>query len=284
MTGFQANKTRTLQGPAILIRGAGELATGVGWTLAKAGRRVIMTEVSQPLMVRWPVCFGTAVADGQWEVEGIEARLIAEAGECSGLWELGVIPVLVDPELHALSELKPEVVIDAIMAKRNLGTDKEMAPLTIGLGPGFCAGDDVDLVIETKRGHNLARLIYKGMAEPDTGIPGEIGGVAAERVVYSPIAGVFTPSQKIGTAVRAGEVLGVIRGENGDLAEVKAGISGMLRGLLRSGTYVKEKVKTGDIDPRGQDSYCYSISEKARAIGAAALLAVLEWEKFGKSR
>ena len=282
MTYLKINNTRVLRGPIVLVRGAGELATGVGWTLAKAGLRVLMTEVGQPLMVRWPVCFGTAIAEGKWEVEGVQALLASEPGACSRLWDLGEVPIFIDPDLQTLPEIKPVVVIDAIMAKRNLGTNRDMAPLTIGLGPGFSAGIDVDLVLETNRGHNLSRLIYEGMAEPNTGVPGEIGGVAAERVVYSPQAGVFSPLKKIGEHVSAGEVLGTIRGEQGGEAEVRARIAGMLRGLLRAGTYVREKVKTGDIDPRGERDYCFTLSEKARAIGGAALLAVVEWERHGQ--
>ena len=260
-----------MNGPLVLVRGAGELATGVGWVLAKAGYRVVHTEIQAPLMVRWPVCFGTVAWQDAWEVEGIKTRLVRSVGGLAGSWQAGEVPVLVDPELTLLPEIKPAVLIDAIMAKRNLGTDRTMAPFTIALGPGFAAGKDVDVVIETNRGHNLARLIYSGEAEPNTGIPGEIGGVAADRVLYSSRDGIFKAIGKIGDLVAAGQTVGELSG-----AEVKALIPGVLRGLLRDGTYVEAKVKIGDVDPRGRVEHCWTISEKARAIGMAALLAISE--------
>lgn len=258
----------------VLIRGAGELATGVGWTLARAGYRVIMTEVKHPLMVRWPVCFGTAVEEGKWEVEGILAQRLEQPGDSLQVWATGGIPILVDPGLEHLGEIRPRVIVDAIMAKRNLGTFRDMAPLTIGLGPGFCAGKDIHLVVETNRGHDLGRLIYRGTAEPNTGVPGEIGGASRERVVYAPISGRFQAAKKIGDEVVKGDVLGEITGP-GEKADVTAEITGVLRGLLRSGIWIEKEVKTGDIDPRGRKAYCWTISEKARAIGGAVLLGII---------
>lgn len=268
--------TKALDGHIVLIRGGGELATGVAWSLAKAGYRVVVTEVAEPLMVRWPVCFGTAVAEGYWAVEGIGARLVSTADECAVVWSKGEIAVIVDPFVQCLSEVAPLVLIDAIMAKRNLGTRKEMAPLTIGLGPGFTAKTDVDIVVETNRGHNLGRLIFDGQAEPNTGIPGEIGGIARERVLYSAQAGVFRSVSSIGQYVRVGEILGEIEGEQ-RTEPVAATLDGMLRGLLRTQTPVDAQVKIGDIDPRGQQEYCWTISEKARLIGAAVLLGSIVW-------
>ncbi|MHB1654196.1 MAG: selenium-dependent molybdenum cofactor biosynthesis protein YqeB [Desulfitobacteriaceae bacterium] len=267
---------RVLDKEIVLVRGAGELASGIGWTLAQAGYRVVMTEVAQPLMVRWPVCFGTAVAEKSWSVEQIQALLVNGAEDCEKIWHEGAIPLIIDPELQQLREIHPEIIVDAIMAKRNIGTTRSMAPLTIGLGPGFLAGDDVDWVIETQRGHNLARLISSGTAEPNTGVPGTIGGVGRERVVYTTGAGFFHALKEIGDEVFAGEVLGEIRGAEG-LNKVTAGIHGVLRGLLRDGTWIKKDIKCADIDPRGQNDYCWTISEKARAIGGAALLAVAAW-------
>ncbi len=271
-----------LESPVILIRGAGELATGVAWTLASAGYRIIMTEVAQPLMVRWPVCFGSAVSDGIWEVEGIQAERVDNLQEIGPVWENGRVPVLVDPLMEKIgdlpADLRPSILIDAIMAKRNIGTQRNQARLTIGLGPGFTAGEDVDLVVETNRGHNLGRLIYSGPAEPNTGIPGEIGGVSAERVVYSLQSGSIRVKRKIGDYVEAGDSLGEIIIEGGSY-EVEATISGVLRGLLREGTFIQERVKIGDIDPRGKREYCWTISEKARTIGTALLLAVVKWER-----
>ena len=271
-----------MESPVILIRGAGELATGVAWTLASAGYRIIMTEVAQPLMVRWPVCFGSAVSDGNWTVEGIQAERVDTLQEIGTVWQNGRVPVLIDPLLEKLADLKvdlrPRILIDAIMAKRNLGTQRSQERLTIGLGPGFTAGVDVDLVVETNRGHNLGRLIYSGPAEPNTGIPGEIGGVFAERVVYSQQSGSIRVKREIGDYVEAGDSLGEIIFEAGSY-EVKATISGVLRGLLREGTFIQQQVKIGDIDPRGKREYCWTISEKVRTIGTALLLAVVKWER-----
>ncbi|EHQ88473.1 selenium-dependent molybdenum cofactor biosynthesis protein YqeB [Desulfosporosinus youngiae] len=265
-----------MNGPVVLIRGAGEQASGVGWALAKAGFRVVMTEVANPLMVRWPVCFGTAIEEGRWQVEGITAcRAESAASDCQAAWQAGEIPVLVDPNLEMLSVVKPLILVDAIMAKKNLGTKRGMAPMTIGLGPGFTAGDDVDIVIETNRGHNLGRIIYSGSAQPNTGIPGEIKGISKDRVVYSTKTGVFRAKRDIGDQVLAGDCLGEI--DDGiQTANVVTLIDGVLRGLLRTNTPISANVKIGDIDPRGQEEYCWTISEKARALGAAVLLSILE--------
>jgi len=264
-----------MNGPVVLVRGAGEQASGVGWVLAKAGFRVVMTEVAEPLMVRWTVCFGTAVPEGRWEVSGVWASRIEEPKECEAAWQAGEIPVLVDPELKGLSRLTPLVLVDAIMAKRNLGTNRSMALRTFGLGPGFSAGIDVDIVVETNRGHHLGRLIYDGTAQPNTGIPGEIQGISWERVIYSPKAGIFRAKRVIGEQVSAGDCLGEI--DDGILiTKVFSSIKGVLRGLLRTETKVSMHVKIGDIDPRGQEDHCWTISEKARAIGGAVLLGILE--------
>lgn len=271
------NTNGYLAGPVVLIRGAGELGSGVGWVLARAGYRVVMTEVERPLMVRWPVSFGTVMAEGHWSVEGIQARKVQEAGECGKAWENGEIPVLMDPNLEQLAKLGADVLIDAILAKRNTGTKRNMAPLTIGLGPGFTAGEDVDLVVETNRGHNLGRVIYQGAAEPNTGIPGNTAGYTRERVIYSRTAGVFKALRLIGDDVTQGDILAEIRG-NAGVETILSPLTGTLRGLLRAETPVGANVKVGDIDPRGQKEYCTTISEKARAVGGGVLLGILEWE------
>ena len=264
-----------MNGPVVLVRGAGEQASGVGWVLAKAGFRVVMTEVAKPLMVRWPVCFGTAVWQGRWQVEEVPATRIEDPKECEAAWQAGEIPVLVDPKLEGLSLLNPLVLVDAIMAKRNLGTKRSMALKTFGLGPGFSAGIDVDVVVETNRGHNLGRLIYDGAAQPNTGIPGEIGGLSRDRVIYSSKAGIFRAKRSIGEQVLAGDSLGVI--DDGIRSEeVFSSCTGILRGLLRTDTPVAERVKIGDVDPRGQKGYCWTITEKARALGGAVLMGILE--------
>ncbi len=265
-----------LSGPVVLIRGAGEQASGVGWALAKAGFRVVMTEVANPLMVRWPVCFGTAIEEGRWQVEGITARRVDDPGsDCEAAWKAGEIPVLIDPDLKRLPVLSPLILVDAILAKRNLGTKRGMASMTIGLGPGFTAQEDVDIVIETNRGHNLGRIIYSGAAQANTGIPGEIKGFSKERVLYSTKDGVFKAKRAIGEQVKAGDSLGEIEDEVESIQVVSV-IDGVLRGLLRTNTYISANVKIGDIDPRGQEEYCWTISEKARGIGSAVLLSILE--------
>lgn len=268
-------------GPIVLIRGAGELASGVAWALAKVGFRVALTEVAQPLMVRWPVCFGNAVAERIWQVEGFSAKCVDIPRHFNSTWEEGLIPVLVDPDLVGLTEINPVVVVDAIMAKRNLGTYKDMAPLTIALGPGFTAGVDVHVVIETNRGHNLGRLIYAGPAEPNTGVPGEIGGATRERVLYSPISGIFHARRQIGERIQRGDVLGEIT-DGSKKEDVRSTLDGVLRGLLKEGTPIGANVKIGDIDHRGKEEYCWTISEKARLVGSSVLLAILEWQYYNR--
>lgn len=184
-------------------------------------------------------------------------------------------PILVDPELTCLKKFQPAILVDAIMAKRNLGTCRDMAPLTIGLGPGFTAGKDVHVVIETNRGHNLGRIILEGTAEPNTGVPGDVAGYSWERVVYSSQAGIFRAAQAIGERVARGDVLGIIEGEQRQ-DSVLSPLGGIVRGLIRTGTYVASHIKIGDIDPREEKEYCWTISDKARAIGAAVLLSILE--------
>jgi len=276
ITEGEQDSMTAMTGPVVLIRGGGEQASGAAWTLTTAGFRVVMTEIAQPLMVRWPVSFGTAASEGVWEVEGVRAVRV-DPSTCPEVWSRREIPLVVDPDLACLRELKPLVVVDAVMAKRNIGTQKTMAPLTIGLGPGFTAGTDVHVVVETNRGHNLGRLIHIGSAEPNTGIPGDVAGYTFDRVVYSPVAGEFIPRQEIGTCVRTGDVIGEICC-GGRTVPVFAAIDGVVRGLLRKGTWVQAQVKIGDIDPRARREYCYTISDKARSIGGAVLLAILSWQ------
>lgn len=254
----------------VLIRGAGEMATGVAWRLHRSGFRCLMTEVERPLAVRRGVAFSEAVYDGEKVVEGVRAVLIRSPSEVEGVWRRGEVAVLVDPEASCLREVRPDVLVDAIMAKRNLGTRKDQAPLVIGLGPGFRAGWDVHAVVETNRGHNLGRVIWNGEAEPDTGIPGAIGGYTVERVLRAPGQGVLRVEKGIGEEVREGEVVAWV----GDLP-VRARIPGVVRGMLRDGTEVTPGLKIGDIDPRGIREYCFTISDKARAIAGGVLEAIL---------
>ncbi len=254
----------------ILVRGGGEQATGVAHRLFKAGFKVCLTEIAEPLAVRREVSFCEAVYDGEKTVEGVTARRIGGPEEIQDAWRDGKIPLLVDPENRTLQILKPRVLIDAILAKRNVGTAMADAPLVIGLGPGFSAGRDVHLVIETNRGHDMGRLIFEGEAEPNTGVPGEIGGFGIERVLRATADGVFHNVRKIGDYVVPGDVVAEVAGK-----PVKTVITGVLRGLLREGIQVTEGLKAGDVDPRVKREACFTISDKARALGGTALEAIL---------
>lgn len=255
----------------VLIRGAGEIASGVAHRLQLSHFKVCMTEIPHPLAVRRAVAFSEAIYEGEKEVEGIRAKFISEPEEIESLWKRGGIPILIDPDGKKTRNFtNPDVLVDAIMAKRNLGTHVSDAPLVIGLGPGFTAGRDVHVVIETNRGHDLGKMILKGTAEPDTGIPGEIGGYAMERLLQTMKRGIFHPQELIGDRVNKGSVVAVV-----DDFPVIAKVSGVLRGLLREGVEVKKGMKVGDIDPRGRKESCFTISDKARAIGGGVLEAVL---------
>jgi xanthine dehydrogenase accessory factor len=255
----------------IIIRGAGEMATGTACRLHRAGfYKILMTEVAYPLAVRRLVSFCEAIYDGAAAVEGVQAVAIATPDQAVGLWSERMVPVLIDPKNSTRNAIKPHIIIDAILAKRNLGTSIEDAELVIGMGPGFYAGKDAHYVIETNRGHNLGRLISEGEAEADTGVPGTIGGVGTQRVLRSPTDGIFESDLLIGALVDKGQTVGQVAGK-----KVTAGIRGVLRGLIRPGTAVTSGLKIGDVDPRQNPSYCDTISEKARAIGGTVLEAIL---------
>jgi xanthine dehydrogenase accessory factor len=255
----------------ILIRGAGEMATGCACRLHCSGFfRILMTETERPLAVRRTVSFCEAVYEKTWTVESVKAERIHHVEAARELWEKRVVPVLVDPEATHAKILKPDVVIDAILAKRNVGTTMTDAPLVVVLGPGFAAGKDAHYVVETNRGHNLARLISEGPASPNTGIPGDIGGHSAFRVLRAPADGIFHSDLHIGDHVVEDQVIGHVAGE-----PVRTKLKGILRGVIRPGTPVVRNLKVGDVDPRGNQSYCSTISEKARAISGAVLEAVL---------
>ncbi len=257
----------------VLIRGAGEMASGVVHRLHRSHFKICMTEIPQPLAVRREVAFSEAIYEGHKEVEGVRAKLITTPEEIESTWKSGDVPILVDPDAKKTRNfLKPEILVDAILAKRNLGTQMTDASLVIGLGPGFTAGKDVHLVVETNRGHHLGRVISKGAAEDDTGVPGEIGGYTIERLLRTMKKGIFHPQKAIGERVNKGAVVAVV-----DDFPVMAKISGVVRGLLRDGVEVKKGTKVGDIDPRGKKELCFTISEKARAIGGGVLEAILYW-------
>jgi xanthine dehydrogenase accessory factor len=254
----------------VVLRGAGDIATGVALRLARCGYRIVMLEAAQPTVIRRSVAFAQAVFDGAATVEGLTARLVTSAQEALDVVDRGEIAVLVDPAAESLGTLRPGYLIDAILAKKNLGTRKDMAPITIALGPGFTAGEDCDAVIETNRGHRLGRVIFSGAAQPNTGIPGEIAGQSDQRVIRAPCAGTFHSRAKLGDLVQAGAVLAQI-----DDTPVTAALTGKLRGLLQDGLPVSAGFKIGDVDPRGAQADHLSASDKALAIGGGVLEAML---------
>jgi len=262
---------RKLNDLVILVRGAGEMATGVAHRLASCHFKVCMTETPNPQAVRREVVFSQAIFDSEKEVEGITAKRVDSPDHILGTWKGGKIPILIDPEAKVKDFLKPDVLIDAILAKKNLGTKITDAPLVIGLGPGFQAGKDVHLIIETNRGHDLGRIIVSGEAEPNTGIPGSIAGYTEERVIRAPQAGNFKVLKNIGDGVRANEKVGMVKN-----TVVRSRIAGVIRALLRDGTEVWRGMKLGDVDPRGIKNHCYTISDKARTISGSVLQALLE--------
>ena len=267
----------------IVVRGAGDLATGTIHRLKKAGFRLLVLEAEHPAAIRRQVALSEAVYVGSARVEDVEAvRIDVELAEKKNrkellepemerIWKKDGVPVLVDPAGLSIAALRPAVVVDAILAKKNLGTTKEMAPLVIALGPGFTAGEDVDVVIETKRGHNLGRVIRSGSAVPNTGIPGIIGGYGKERVMHAQAEGILRNAASIGDIVEARAVIAEIETENGTVP-VEASLSGLLRGLIRDGYPVTKGFKIADIDPRKEElQNCFTISDKARCIAGSVL-------------
>lgn len=258
----------------IIVRGGGDLATGTIYKLVKSGFAVLVLEARFPSSIRRQVSFSEAVYQGEAVVEGMTAKRIEDISQVWDVIEAGKVPVLVDEAGESISILKPRIVIDAIIAKKNLGTRRDMAELTIALGPGFVAGEDVDLVIETKRGHNLGRIITEGAAVKNSGIPGMIGGYAKERVIHAEATGRLYGVRRIGEIVEQGEVIAVIR-EDAAETLVYATIPGIIRGLIRDGYPVTKGFKIADIDPRKEElKNCFTISDKARCIAGGVLEAV----------
>lgn len=267
----------------IVVRGAGDLATGTIHRLKKAGFRLLVLEAEHPAAIRRQVALSEAVYAGSARVEDVEAvRMDVDLAEKKNrkelleqemerIWKKDGVPVLVDPAGLSIAALRPAVVVDAILAKKNLGTTKEMAPLVIALGPGFTAGEDVDVVIETKRGHNLGRVIRSGSAVPNTGIPGIIGGYGKERVMHAQAEGILRNAASIGDIVEARAVIAEIETEKGTVP-VEASLFGLLRGLIRDGYPVTKGFKIADIDPRKEElQNCFTISDKARCIAGSVL-------------
>ena len=269
----------------IIVRGAGDLATGTIHRLKKSGFRLLVLETDHPAAIRRQVALSEAVYSKSACVEGVEAVRVEDEKQMLDAWKNEKVPVLVDPKGESIASMQPKVVVDAILAKRNLGTNKNMAPLTIALGPGFIAGVDVDVVIETKRGHNLGRVIREGSAYPNIGIPGVIGGYGAERVIHAPADGILKNKSKIGDIVEKGQVIAVIEAsdkENEKTADIKkievtATIDGLLRGLIRDNYPVTKGFKIADIDPRKEElANCFTISDKARCIAGSVLEVICE--------
>ncbi|WP_243277031.1 selenium-dependent molybdenum cofactor biosynthesis protein YqeB [Desulfallas sp. Bu1-1] len=253
----------------VLIKGAGDLASGVAYVFKKEGYRVLMTEIERPTCVRRTVSFAEAVYEGKICVQGIWGRLAKDMDEITTIMDGGDIAVLVDPRCEVIGTLRPFIYIDATMAKRNLGTKIDDAKIVIALGPGFEAGKDAHAVIETQRGPNLGEPIFSGMAAPNTGIPGNVLGYTIERVLRAPVDGIFDAKLKIGDLVERGETVAVVNG-----SPVQAAITGVVRGLLRNGLGVYKGMKVGDIHPAKDREVCFTITDKAMAIGYGALKAV----------
>ena len=310
----QSNNQIIKKNLLIICRGAGDLATAIIHRLHRAGHRVIALETDYPAAIRRQVSFCEAVYDGSAAVEGVTARLVPALADAetdtetySGIndtpaahivsekWdssaieavlEAGEVPLLIDPKGESIALLKPDVVVDAIIAKKNLGTTINMAPLVLGVGPGFTAGQDVHLVIESMRGHNLARIITDGMAQPNTGVPGNIAGFTSERVIHAPAAGYIHDVRKIGDIVQKGdEIARIYRDKESydnalsEYVPVNATITGIIRGLIREGYYFRKGFKIADIDPRESElTNCFTISDKARSIAGSVLEAVSAFE------
>lgn len=255
----------------VIVRGAGDLATGTIYCLHQCGFKVAALEIENPTVIRRYAAFAEAMFAGETAVEGVAAKRAESEAQIEACWRQGIVPLMADADGMWIERLKPAVVVDAILAKKNLGTSRSMAPLVIGLGPGFTAGDDVDVVIETMRGHQLGRIITEGTAIANTGVPGNIGGFTSERVIHAPASGMMRNVCQISDIVKKGDVIAYI----GDTA-VPASIDGVLRGLLRDGMPVEKGLKIADIDPRiSEQGNCFTISDKARTIAGGVLQAIL---------
>ncbi|MDD4169406.1 MAG: selenium-dependent molybdenum cofactor biosynthesis protein YqeB [Desulfotomaculaceae bacterium] len=259
-----------MQNKLIVIRGAGDVASGTAHRLVRSGFPVVMIELPEPLVVRRTVSFAEAVFRGKCTVEDITAELAVTTGDIHKLLSAGKIPIVANPNQYPLKELRPAAVIDATLAKKNIGTTINDAPIVIGLGPGFTAGVDVHAIVETQRGHNLGKVILQGQAEPNTGIPGEISGYREERVLRAPGSGTFLAVKEIGASVQKGELVATIAH-----LPLQATIPGVIRGMLHNNLKVTPGMKVGDIDARHMKEYCYTISDKARAIAGGVLEAYL---------
>ncbi len=268
--------TESIQQTLVAVKGAGDLATGVMHRLVRAGFLVMATELPEPTVVRRTVSFAEAVWQGEMNVEGVTARLACSKAEIEAVLASRQVPVVVDQDGILVKEMQPMVLVEATLSKYNSGITINDAPIVVALGPGYEAGKDAHAVVETNRGHNLGRVYYQGYAEPNTGVPGAIGGYTLERLLRAPVAGRLYGTHKIGDMVQAGETVAEIKTDDaGDRVPVIAAIPGILRGLLRDGLHVTTSMKVGDIDPRAAREHCFTISDKSRAVGGGALEAIL---------
>lgn len=265
--------------PIAVVKGAGDLGTGVAYRLWKCGFRVLCVDLDKPLVIRRAVAFASALYDGRITVEGVQCERAYYADEAVYLWQRNTIAVIADPIGRVVESLEPEIVVDAIMAKRNTGTALTDAPCVVALGPGFTAGQDCHAVVETNRGHDLGRVLWVGAAAPNTGVPGKVGGEDEKRVVRAPKAGTFYGRKAIGDVVKDGDVIAQV-----DLEPVRATLSGVLRGLLHDNVAVSEGMKVADIDPRGDPRYCHTISDKALAIAGGVLEAVFTMREAWRAK
>ena len=254
----------------VFIRGAGDIATGIALRLYRVHFQVVMADISHPTAIRRTVCFSQAIVNEETTVEDVTARLVKKAEDVNTILAREEIPVLIDPEAQMVRELKADALVDAILAKRNLGTKITDAPIVIGVGPGFTAGEDCHAAVETMRGHTLGRVLYEGSPLPNTNVPGLIGGYAGERVLRAPDDGIFHLLKDIGSVVREGDAVGEVNGK-----PMQCTISGVLRGVLADGTPVHKGMKAGDVDPRCKVEYCHTASDKALAVGGGVLEAIL---------
>lgn len=255
----------------VIVRGGGDIATGTICRLHRCGYQILVLETESPTAIRRTVSFCEAVYDSTTTVEDVTAVRVQAPDACEEIWQQNKVAICVDTKATSIDTLKPIAIVDAILAKKNLGTSMDMAPITIGLGPGFCAGRDVHAVIETARGHNLGRVIYSGKALPNSGIPGTIQGISKDRVIYAKDSGDLQIIRDIGSCVNAGDIVAKISG-----IPVQAPITGLVRGMLRNSFTVHKGLKIADIDPRiDERDNCYTISDKARCISGGVLEALL---------
>jgi xanthine dehydrogenase accessory factor len=258
--------------PLVLVVGGGELGSAVCHRLARSGLGVIVTDLAEPRCLRRNVCFATALVGGKKEVEGVRGVWAAGVEEARDLIDEGTVAVMSGDFTRLAADLEPDVLIDARMLKNGEGISRDMAPLVIGLGPGFAAGGNTDIVIETERGHDLGRVINRGSAHPDTGRPGEITGFSEERVIRAPKSGRFRSGVALGSLVCKGDVVGYV-----EEAAVRAPIDGLVRGLIADGLQVREGAKMGDVDPRGSAIDPCTISDRGRSVAGGVLEAVMTW-------